>query len=227
MKICIDAGHNYSGADTGAVGNGLREQDITFAIAEKLKNLFSGTDIQIVMTRNKLTDNLGTSLNSSLDARAAICNNNKCDYFISIHCNAGGGTGSEVYVYKFGGEAQKLANVVADNICSDLELVKRGVKEGNFAVLRNTNCPAILVETAFIDNQNDASVLKNKQAEFASAIYKSVLKYLGINEGISIADIKKFLTAKWNLSEPADVFNLLDKHPYKDTLYKKIYDSYM
>lgn len=37
MRICIDAGHNYSGFDTGALGNGLREQDITFKIADKLK----------------------------------------------------------------------------------------------------------------------------------------------------------------------------------------------
>ena len=39
MKICIDAGHNYSKYDTGASGNGLREQDITFKIADMLKNL--------------------------------------------------------------------------------------------------------------------------------------------------------------------------------------------
>ena len=37
MKIFIDAGHNYSGADTGATGNGLKEQDITFYVSIILK----------------------------------------------------------------------------------------------------------------------------------------------------------------------------------------------
>ena len=42
MKIFIDAGHNDSGYDTGAQGNGIREQDVTYAIAKKLSEKLSG-----------------------------------------------------------------------------------------------------------------------------------------------------------------------------------------
>ena len=226
MKICIDAGHNYSGADTGAVGNRLKEQDITFYIADKLKTLFISNGIQVVMTRNKLTDNIGTSVNSSINTRVAICNSNKCDYAISIHCNAGGGIGTEVYVYKKGGKAERIAKKVVDKISRNIGLTNRGVKEGNFGFVRNTNCPAVLVETAFIDNAKDAALLKTNQDGFARAVFEGFMDFAGLSIISANEEIKKFLTDKWSLTQPEDVFWLIEQHPYKDTLYKKIYDSY-
>ena len=88
MKICIDAGHNYSGFDTGAIGNGLREQDVTFSIADKLRYLLKQKGIDVIMTRNNFTDNIGGNAKDSINERAKIANRAKCDYFISIHCNA-------------------------------------------------------------------------------------------------------------------------------------------
>ena len=98
MKLCIDAGHNDSGWDTGAVSNGLREQDVTFQIASYLQEKLKKAGFQIVMTREQKNRNLGKSVSQSIAERAAISNRENCDYFISIHCNAGGGTGTEVLI---------------------------------------------------------------------------------------------------------------------------------
>ena len=182
MKICIDAGHNFSSYDTGASGNGLREQDITFSVASKLKLLLEGAGFEVIMTRTYLAQNLGLNSDDSLKVRCDIANNGKCDLFISIHCNShinASANGTEVLVYKFGGEAEKLAEKVQARLIKAFNTADRGVKEYNAKVLRSTNMPAILVETAFISNETDAKLLKDKQTEFAKAIFEGVCDYLG------------------------------------------------
>ncbi len=226
MKICIDAGHNYSGFDTGAEGNGLKEQNITFPVCQHLKQRLEEAGIQVVMTRKSLTENLGTTVNTSLTKRAEISNSSSCNYFISVHCNAGGGTGSEVFVIKKGGQAEQLATSVLQAIIARFSLRNRGVKEENLSVLRNTDCPAILIELAFIDHPSDALLLKNNQKEFADAIFKGVMEYLKLPLPNEALDIKSFLAKKWNLSQPEAVFALLDSHSYASDLYQKIYESY-
>lgn len=199
MKIYIDAGHNYSGYDTGAAGNGLREQDITFYIADKLNSLLQKAGISVKMSRNNLTDCLGTSLNSSLYARSNEANAWGADLFISIHCNAGGynANGTETYCYSTGGEAYKLAGQVQKSIVGLCQTTDRGVKTANFAVLKNTKMPAILVETAFITNTYDAEKLKNKQELFAKGIYKGVLNYMGITVEENKTEVPWYNDAQW------------------------------
>ena len=184
MKICIDAGHNYSDFDTGASGNGLREQDITFEIADKVRKLLTEAGVEVVMTRKAVNDNVGVNANDSINERAKIANREKCDYFVSIHCNSYANkivNGTETLVYGLGGKAEKLANRVNKSIVSALGTYDRGIKvRPDLGVLRLTNMPAILVETAFISNQKDAELLKNKKDEFAKAIFDGVKEFLGI-----------------------------------------------
>ncbi len=190
MKICIDAGHNYLGYDTGATGNGLLEQNITFEIANMLKNYMHSVGIQTVMTRPMLETNIGTSLESSLNNRAKIANDAKCDLFISIHCNSNPNKtahGTETLISARSGEAEKLANCVQKNIVKELGTTDRGVRVDNeylgynLAVLEKTNMPAILVETAFISNTSDAELLKNNTTDFALAIFWGICDYLEID----------------------------------------------
>lgn len=179
MKICIDAGHNYSGYDTGVVGvGGIKEQDITFDIANKLKSLLLSVGNTIVMTRNLKEENLGTDVNSSLKKRADICNKNNCDLFISIHCNSGSAkaNGTEVLIPGKGGKAEEYATKVADSICRGLDTTNRGVRVDTeylgykLYVLHNTDCPAILIEVGFLTNAEDADKLLNRTVAFAEAI---------------------------------------------------------
>lgn len=175
MKIFVDAGHNHSGGDTGASGFGLREQDISFYIAENLAGLLRQAGHEVKMSRNALEDNVGNTVSESINGRANSANNWGADLFFSIHCNAGGGTGTETLVYQHGNSAAETARKICDTVCARLDLKNRGVKERpDLGVLRLTTMPAVLVETAFIDNESDAWKLKNKQELFAQAIFEGI-----------------------------------------------------
>lgn len=175
MKVFIDPGHNYSGADTGAEGNNLREQDISFYISKKLERLFLNNSDEVKLSRQNLTDNLGSTVSESIAKRCAEANEWGADLFISIHTNSGGGTGSEVLVYSLEGKAAEIAERVEKEITTKLVLANRGVKaRPNLGVLRGTKCPAILVETAFIDTPYDAKLLRENQQDFADAIFTGV-----------------------------------------------------
>ena len=192
MKIFIDPGHNYSGADTGATGNGLREQDVTFGIAQKLRELFVSHGYEIKMSRNNLTDNVGTSVEESIRKRYQMSNDWNADLFLSIHCNSGGGTGTESLIYSSSGVAADYAKRITEAIVNNLGLKSRGVKvRTDLGVLRGTAAPAVLVETAFIDNKNDAKLLRDQQQGFADAIFEGVtgMKPAHIVELTSINDI--------------------------------------
>ena len=219
MKICIDAGHNYSNFGTGAVGNGLKEQDINFYIADKLKALFVSAGHSVKMTRNKLEENLGTSNSDSLYKRASIANQFDADLFISIHCNAfnGQAKGTEVLVYQYGGKADEYAKKIQKAIVKELGTVDRGVKERpNLVVLKKTKMPAVLVETAFIDNKDDAVLLKNRQHDFAKAIFEAVT---GQKADSDITLIK----SKIGLSD--ETIEYLKAYKYGADLIRKIADA--
>jgi N-acetylmuramoyl-L-alanine amidase len=186
MKICIDAGHNHSGHDTGASGNGLREQDITFEIAKRTGELLKSAGFSVLLTRNAITDNIGTSLHTSLSLRSKMANDFKADLFISVHCNASENPtakGTETFIYNTKSAARHIAEKVNSSIVNNLGTIDRGVKENpNLAVLKNTAMPAVLVETAFISNAEDAKKLKEKPGEFAKAIADAICHYYGVNK---------------------------------------------
>ena len=181
--VVIDPGHNYSVTDTGAVGCGLREQDITFKVAEKLKPILESKGIQVIMTRNNITDNVSEeSVSESLKRRAAIANEANADVFISIHCNAGGGTGTETYYYNDSVTGKEFASAIQRNVVSSVGLTNRGVKSAGYAVLRYTSMVAALLETGFIDTEADAAALgsESKQQAYAEGIANGICEYLGI-----------------------------------------------
>lgn len=59
-------------------------------------------------------------------------------------------------------------------------LLTGGVKTANYHVLRETRCPAVLVEIGFIDNSGDNALFDSKRKEIVKAIAKSILSQLGI-----------------------------------------------
>lgn len=178
--IVLDPGHNYDTTDTGAVGNGLREQDVTYRIAEKVKPLLEKNGFLVIMTRNKLTDNVSVeSVSASLMARCDIANEAGADLFLSIHCNAGGGNGTETYYYTDSEEGEVLAQVIQDHVVDAVGLYDRGIKSAGFMVLGYTNMVAALLETGFIDDAADAKKLgdESRQYDFAEGIAKGICEY--------------------------------------------------
>ena len=162
IKVFIDAGHG--GTDPGAVGNGLKEKDIVLSIATKLSSLLNGSGISIKYSRTNNTY-------LSLEERARLANAWGADLFLSIHANSATSSvrGTECYTHPTANTATKtLSGNVSRAISS---------KFGNFAVLRLSNMPAILVETAFISNSSDANLLNTRQTDFSIAIANSILSY--------------------------------------------------
>lgn len=180
--ILIDAGHNYKGKDTGAENTefGLKEEEITWQIADKLRENLEDMGYEVVMTREKMTDSIeNSSVVGSLQARVDLGHSSLADLFISLHCNAGGGSGTEVYCFQKTGYAGRLAKLVQRNITEATTLYDREVKTANFFVIKNTLMPAILVETGFIDSEKDISVISSTQGQktIAKAIADAVLEY--------------------------------------------------
>ena len=189
IKVFIDAGHGDT--DPGAVGNGLKEKNIVLNIATKLGALLNGREISIKYSRTNDTY-------LSLEDRARLANAWGADLFVSIHANSATSSvrGAECYTHPTANTATKtLSANISRAIASKLGIPNRGHKEANFAVLRLSNMPAILVETAFISNSSDANLLNTRKDDFASAIFNEIYTYLGkpvtnislINELASLA----------------------------------------
>jgi N-acetylmuramoyl-L-alanine amidase len=154
-KIYLDPGHG--GSEPGAVGNGLLEKNVNLSIAQKTRDIlnrdYEGHSIR--MSRN-------SDVTVSLPQRTNEANSWGADYFVSIHINAGGGTGYEDFIYN--GPVSGVTHTYRDRmhaeIMKQVDFRNRGKKRDNFHVLRESRMPAILTENGFIDNASDAAKLK-------------------------------------------------------------------
>jgi N-acetylmuramoyl-L-alanine amidase len=179
--ICIDPGHNNKDADTGAQANGLREELLTLDICQRIKPLLEFNGFTVVMTRDgDFVNGAHNTLIESLQTRCYIANKAQANLFISVHINAGGGSGVEVFALP-GGQAEKAAKIALYYLVQQTGLTDRGVKSDSFYVLKNTNMPAILTENGFIDNHSDAQKLANPdfRQRIAIAHAKAVCDYFG------------------------------------------------
>lgn len=186
IKVYIDQGHNPSGFNTGAEGNGYYEQDITYEIGRRLYNLLrDNLEFTPRLSRPTPETILGTSNSTSLVTRVNEANRWPADIFISLHNNAAenvNATGNEALVY---GPGASVANALATQILEQLTLTtglrNRGiVYRPGLYVLKETKMPAVLVEMGFISNPYDADLLANSPYLFATGIYRGILKYYGL-----------------------------------------------
>ena len=175
LKICIDPGHG--GRDPGAVGQGgLQEKDVNLAVAKKVAKHLESMGYEAILTRSQ-------DEYVSLEARSKLANLHRVSVFVSIHCNSAenrAAQGTETFCYPTSSEGKTLAEMVQRELISRAGGKDRGVKHANFQVLRETAMPAILVELAFISNENEEHKLSNSsfQDSCALAISEGVDKYL-------------------------------------------------
>lgn len=174
MKTAINPGH-YPGLESGAINQntGLQEADVALSVANKLSRLlqYFGHET-IVIQRNELYEITDES------------NSFGADLFISIHCNASDNpeaNGTETFCCPGSGNGSRLAECIQAELIAELGLRDRGVKEANFYVLKHTDAPAVLIELAFISNDNEAALLTDEswQQRAAEAIVRGVQQYEG------------------------------------------------
>lgn len=172
ISLCIDPGHG--GSDPGALGpTGLQEKTANLAVAHKLADLLRQAGARVVLTRDG-------DQTKSLAERSRLANDERVDWFVSIHSNSffdSGANGTETYHYPGDGPGSRLAGSVQTRLIEALGRYNRGVKTADFHVMRETAMPAILTELAFISNPAEERLLADPQfqARAAQAIYQGIL----------------------------------------------------
>lgn len=157
VKLYLDVGHG--GSDPGAIGNGLKEKDLTLQISKKINDLLKNYEgITVKMSRS-------TDKTLSLKQRTDEANKWGANILLSIHINAGGGTGFESFIYNgnVSSNTVKYRDTIHNEIMKQLKGVRdRGKKRANFHMLRESKMSAILTENMFIDTKKDADQLKKQ-----------------------------------------------------------------
>lgn len=206
-KVFLGIGHG--GSDPGAVANGFKEKDLNLSIALACQEELARHNVTVLMSREK-------DENDDLSERIKECNKFNPDLALDIHNNAGGGDGAEVFHHYKGGTGKTLA----ENILSEVVSIgqnSRGAKvklnssgKDYFGFIRQTVCPAVIVECAFVDSK-DVQIIDTaeEQKQMGVAIAKGILKTLGVahkTEEVkpekSIADIaREVIAGLWGNGE--------------------------
>ncbi len=191
--IIVDAGHGGKDAGANSKKEGYEEKDLTletaFLIVDSLKQL----GYKPVMTRKQ-------DLFVPLETRAEIANSLEADLFVSIHYNysvSKEAEGVEVFYYKEGktplstrvARSKELGQEVLKKIAKQTGANSRGVKQANFAVVRETSMPAILIEAGFLSNPTERAKIKdhNYRLTLAQGIAQGIDTYLRAHKTIKSA----------------------------------------
>jgi N-acetylmuramoyl-L-alanine amidase len=170
MRVCIDPGHG--GSDPGAVGRDpftLAEKKVVLGVGTLLAAAVESLGWTALMTRRR-------DRAVSLAGRAAFANRYRADLFVSVHANAAASPvaeGIEVFHFPESARGRSVAFHVLDRLLKRFpDHRSRGIKEANFAVLRLTAMPAILVECEFLTHPRQLEFLADEgnQAALADAI---------------------------------------------------------
>jgi len=165
MKIALDAGHGARPGrpHTGAAANNLVEDVIALDLVRRIGHYLRAAGHKTVHTRSD-------EMLVPLTQRALIAKANRCEMFLSIHCNAGPSSarGVEAFVAESDERSLNIAKVFVSKIVK-LGLADRGVKWDNhsqysrLAVLRGTYriMPAILLEVGFLTNLHDSALIQD------------------------------------------------------------------
>ena len=179
--ICIDPGHAASTAGKRSPDGSLREYEFNRAVARRLAYHLERHGLKTMYSCD-----IDLEADASLDSRCKAANNAGADLFISLHANAYGtgwndANGWEVYYNTGSTKGKTLADAIHAR-SKVLCLTDRGVKAGDWYVIKYTSMPAVLVEHEFMTNL--AAVEKLKAADWrdkwAIADAKGILDYLGI-----------------------------------------------
>ncbi|HYF35860.1 MAG TPA: N-acetylmuramoyl-L-alanine amidase [Prosthecobacter sp.] len=166
--IVVDAGHG--GHDGGAVANGVVEKHLALALAHRLRHHLESQGLRVKMTR--LTDDF-----LSLEDRSRLANQLGATAFVSLHLNtsvtAPEVTGLETYYSRrkslslrqdlLDDEGPRLARCIQRHACRLGRAEDRGIREKPYAVVSNTECPAVLVECGFLTNAAEAARLSRAE----------------------------------------------------------------
>jgi len=173
--IILDAGHG--GTDPGATNGSLYESNHTLKLSQAVQKLLIAQELTVLMTRTGDTY-------VSLANRVAAANKAGADLFVSLHRNShsnAAANGVEIWIYSTAGAIDEAA---AGAVLEQLSAVgiqsNRGIKKGNYHVLRESNMTSMLVELGFISNIIDNQLFDKHFDAYAEAIAKGVCSAMGV-----------------------------------------------
>lgn len=190
--VVIDIGHG--GKDSGSIGHEnkpdqLYEKDVNLKAGLRLNEYLKSAGVSTYMIRE-------TDVYYTLLERAGKANDLGATLFVSVHNNSNESAtphGTEVlYNSKvnaegksemelYGIESKNIAKNVQDEMVKNLGTHNRGIKSSpGMAVLNKTSMPAIIVEGAFLSNENNFAMMKDPgyADKYALSVAKGIVKSL-------------------------------------------------
>ena len=191
--VFLDPGHG--GRDPGAVYNGLREKDLNMSIYRKLRSELEKLGYTILTSRDS------DVYVDYVTERSEMVNKTNADVFISIHFNATGvpgvnRSGVETYIYEPDddikprinkvahdnpvrlSESKRLADNIHNSVVSVAGANDRGVHGSNYAVLRETVKPAVLIELGYMDSPEYKKISDDKyQSKLVEGLVKGLRNF--------------------------------------------------
>lgn len=178
-KVFIGVGHG--GSDPGAVAGGFCEKDLNLPIAKACRDELERHGVAVLMSRE-------TDEDETMSGKIRMCNAFAPELAADIHCNAGGGDGAEVFHSYQGGTGKTLAVNILEQVKAigqnsrGPKVKKNSAGVDGYLFIRNTVCPAVIVECAFMDTPGDLAMVDTaaEQKTMGIAIAKGILQTLGI-----------------------------------------------
>lgn len=162
--ILLDPGHGGHDAGTQSISKPrYQEKSLNLVTAQFVKTYLKQLGYQVLMTREDDTF-------VSLDKRAQMANERKPTLFVSIHYNSAPSAqaqGVEVFFYQSKEKKERtiqskhLAQAILKHVVAQTEAKSRGAKQANYAVIRETHMPAVLIEGGFVTNEAELKNLKD------------------------------------------------------------------
>lgn len=219
IKVFISAGHG--GKDPGGCANGFKEKDVNLLMATTCANYLKNAGVDVVLSRTCDEDDpVGDEVREA--------NASGADIAISFHENIGKGDGSESWYYSYCNKSKELARYM-ESASISLGQNSRGCKATtSLYFLTRTHMPAVLVESAFLDNAEDVKIIDTdtKVKALGVAYGVAICKFLNILTPPAIADrVNRDITIKckteMNIRDGAGVeYNVVGKldNKYKYTI---------
>ena len=192
--IFLDPGHG--GKDPGASYYNITEKELNMQVYQKLRKELEGLGYTVLSSRDS------DVFVDFVTERSRMVNKTDSDIFISIHFNASGNpasntAGIQTYSYEADSsypskinpywhnhpdrisESNRLAADIHSSLLAETGAKDAGRLRRSFAVLRETNKPAVLLELGYIDNFNENQQVRSDayQNRLVAGIVKGIQKY--------------------------------------------------
>jgi len=174
-KMVLDAAFGGYESKDNMGPTGLREKDVNLDITLKLKNLLEKDGASVVLTRED-------DRSLTMAERANISNEARPNFFLSIQQNGlshGSASGTEIYHYRDDDCGEELSKRIINEISTELGTKNRGVRIGDYFLLREVKSTSIILQLLYITDARDEKLLADEdfRTRAAVTIYKAISKY--------------------------------------------------